>query len=65
MVFVLLKLQYVEKSETALNLRLNNHRFDVFGRNALPTCHHFAQGKHRFDEHAKFKMIKRIPKAIN
>lgn len=39
MVFVLLKLQYVGKSEAALNLRLNNHRFDVFGRNAIPTCH--------------------------
>ena len=57
---VLCRLQYAEKSETPFNLCLNNHTSDVFDRNAIPTCRHFAQDKHRFNQHAKSKFIESI-----
>ena len=52
----LCKLQYVGKSETPINLSLNNCRFDLFDRNTIPACHHFVQDKHRFSKHAKFTL---------
>ena len=48
------KLQYVGKSETDLNLRINNHRKDVLKLNLIPADRHFAQGDHDFDADAKF-----------
>ena len=57
---VLCKLKYVGKSETAFNLRLNIHRSDVFDRNSIPACSHFAQDKHRFNKHATFTLTESI-----
>ena len=57
---VLCKLQYVGKSETLFNLRLNNDRSDVFDRNAIPACYHFDQDKHGFNKHAKFTLMESI-----
>ena len=35
------KIQYVGKSETPFNIRLNNHRKDVKHPDAIPACKHF------------------------
>ena len=40
---VLCKIQYVHKTETSFNTRLNNHRSDVPDRNSIPSCRHFAK----------------------
>ena len=38
---ILCKIQYGGKSETPFNLRLNNHRKDVYNPKAIPVCNHF------------------------
>ena len=48
------------KSEIPFNLYRNNHRSDLFERNAIPTYYHFAQDKHRFNKHANITMIESI-----
>ena len=58
--FVLCKLQYVEKSEIQFTSSLDNHRPDVFDRNIIPACRHFAQGKHKFSKHVKFTLTESI-----
>ena len=35
-------------------MKIYNNRSDVFDRNAITACHHFAQDKHRLNKHAKF-----------
>ena len=35
-------------------------RSDIFDRNAIPARPHFAQGKHRFNKHAKYTLTKSI-----
>ena len=54
---ILCKIQYVGKSETSFNLRLNSHRKDVSNAKAIPTCHHFKIHGHNFMKHAKFRTI--------
>ena len=39
-------IQYVGKSETPFNIRLNNHRKDVKNPNAMPACKHFNRHDH-------------------
>ena len=59
----LCKLQYVGKSETPFNLRLNNHRKDVKDINnskAIPACTHFRKNGHDFNIHAKFTIIEQL-----
>ena len=49
--------QYVDKAETALNIRLNNHRRDTKDPNAILACRHFQQQGRNFNCHAKFIII--------
>ena len=55
--YILCKIQYVGKSETPFNSRLNNHRKDVNNPKAIPTCNHFKIHDHNFMKHAKFTLI--------
>lgn len=34
-----------------------DYRSNVFDRNVISACRHFAQNKHRFNKHAKFTLI--------
>ena len=52
--------QYVDKAETALNIRLNNHRKDTKDPNAILACRHFQQQGHNFNSHAKFIIIGKL-----
>ena len=58
----LCKLQYIGKSETSFNIRLNNHRKDVNNNNpkAIPACQHFRSEGHNFMKHAKFTLIEEL-----
>ena len=42
-------IQYVDKSETPFNIRLNNHRKDVKNPNAIPDCNYFIKHNHEFN----------------
>ena len=53
-------MQYVGKSETPFNLRLNNHRKDVYNPKAIPACHHFKIHGHNFMKHTKFTLIEQL-----
>ena len=56
----LCKRQYIGKSETAFNIRLNNHRKDVYKTNTPKADQHFKLPGHNFNRHAKFKLIEQI-----
>ena len=56
----LCKMQYVRKAETALNLRLNNHRKDTKKPNSILACKHFQEQEHNFNKHAKFIIIDKL-----
>ena len=44
---IMCKIQYVEKSETSFNIKLNNHRKDIKKANATEACKHFNNsGRH-------------------
>ena len=53
------KIQYIGKSQTEFNIRLNNHRKDVKATNAIPACKHFNQN-HSFNNDAKFTLIEKL-----
>ena len=53
------KIQYVGKSETSFNLRLNNHRKDVT-RKSIPASNHFDDKDHKFERDAKFILIEKL-----
>ena len=53
-------IQYVGKSETGFNIRLNNHRKDVSNPKAIPACVHFRKEGHSFIQHAKFTLIEQL-----
>ena len=55
-------IQYVGKSETTFNIRLNNHRKDVKDPNALPADKHFTLPGHDFNKNAKFTLIEKLTK---
>ena len=61
----LCKVQYVGKSETAFNIRLNNHRKDIKNPNAIPICKHFNEPGHDFTNHAKFTVIEQLRNTKN
>ena len=42
-------IQYVGKTETDFNLRLNNHLKDVYKADAIPALRHFAMKDHIFN----------------
>ena len=54
------KIQYVGKAETEFNIRLNNHRKDVWKPDAIPASRHFSGKSHNFNTHAKFILIEQI-----
>ena len=54
------KLQYVDKSETELNLRISNHRKDVLKLNAISADWHFAQSDHGFNTDTKFIITEKL-----
>ena len=45
---ILCNLQYVSKSETSFNIRLNNHRKDVSNLKTIPTCLRFRKKGYSF-----------------
>ena len=58
-------LQYIGKSETPFNIRLNNHRKDAKdtkSKNNILACKHFQEPNHEFQRHAKFTLIEKITK---
>ena len=60
--------QYVGKSETPFNLRLNNHRKDVKNHSRQDTilaCKHFQTSDHDFNKHAKFTIIDKLTNLNN
>ena len=56
----LCKIQYVRKTETAFNIRLNNHRKDVKDLKAIPVDKHFNQAGHNFNLRTKFIIIEQL-----
>ena len=57
---MLCKIQYVEKSETLFNWRLNNHRKDVNNLKVISACHHFKTHDYNFMKHAKLTLIEQL-----
>ena len=53
-------IQYVGKSETPFNIRLNNHRKDVKNPNAIPACKHFNRHDHDFNNHGKIIITEQL-----
>ena len=60
MCHVMCKIQYVEKSETPLNIRLNNHRKDIKNPNFIKEYKHFNNNKRTFSKHGKFIIIEQL-----
>ena len=58
----LCQLQYVGKSETPFNIRLNNHRKDAEWEASILACKHFNEQNHNFQQHAKFTLTDQIKK---
>ena len=54
------KIQYVGKAETEFNIRLHNHRKDVWKPDAIPASRHFSNKSHNFNTRAKFILIEQI-----
>ena len=59
------KTQYVGKSETAFNIRLNNHRSNSCKptSDSIPACKHSQGNGHDFTRDAKFTIIEQIKDA--
>ena len=53
-------MQYVGKVETKFNIRLNNHRNDVWKPNAIPAIRYFLDNNHNFNTHPIFILIEQI-----
>ena len=53
-------MQYVRKTDTAFNLRLNNHRKDAKTPNSYLAFTHFQEKGHNFNKHAKFIIIDKM-----
>ena len=54
--------QYVGKSETPFNIRLNNHRKDAKSQASILECKHFSEQNHNFQQHPEFTLIEKIKK---
>ena len=57
---ILCKKQYVGKTETSFNLRLNNHKKDTKKSNSILACKHFMEKGHNFNKNAKFIIIDKL-----
>ena len=53
-------MQYIGKSETSFNIRLNNHRKNFKKPDAILVCRHFQEKKHVFNKKAKFVIIDKL-----
>ena len=53
-------IQYIGKSETQFNLRLNNHRKCVNRQNVPLVDQHFKLPGHYFNQHAKFILVEQL-----
>ena len=53
-------MQYVGKSKTKFNIRLNNHRKDVTKKESIPASNHFEIERHNLNTHAKFILIEQL-----
>ena len=51
---ILGKIQYVGKSKTAFNIRINNHTKDMQKPNGIEACKHFNNNEQTFSKHGKF-----------
>ena len=58
------QLQYVGKSETSFNIRLNNHRKDSKNKNPILARKNFQNLNHNFQRDAKFTLIENITKTF-
>ena len=54
------KIKYVGKAETEFNIRLNNHRKDVWKPDTIPTSRLFSGKSHNFNIQARFILIEQI-----
>ena len=57
---IMRKIQYVGKSETSFNIRLNNHRKDIRKPNAVEACKHFNNNEHISSKHGEFIIIEQL-----
>ena len=57
---IMCKIQYVGKSETSFDIRLNNYRRDIKKPNAIGACKHFINIEHTFSKHGKFIIIEQL-----
>ena len=55
-------IQYIGKSETPFNIRLNNHRKDSKKKDSIVACTHFQKENHQFQRDAKFTIIEKVTK---
>ena len=62
---ILCNIQYVGKSETSFNIRLNNHQKNMSNPKAIPACVHFRKEGQNFIQHAKFTLIEQLTKTEN
>ena len=53
-------IQYVAKSETPFNIRLNKRRKDVKNLNAIPAWKHFTRHDHDFNYHGNIIIIEQL-----
>ena len=53
-------IQYIGKSETPFNIRLNNHRKDVKYPNATPAFKYLNRHDHDFNNHGKINIIEHL-----
>ena len=63
----LCKIQYVGKSGTSFNIRLNSHRQDANDNNpkVIPASIHFKQHGHNLKNHENFTLIQQSNNTIN
>ena len=54
------RIQYIGKSETEFNIRLNNYRKDVNRQNEPQAYQHFKLPNHIFNQHARFTLIEQL-----
>ena len=53
-------IQYIEKSKTGFNIRLNNHCKDLNIQNAPEADEHFKLPNHNFNQYARFTLIEQL-----
>ena len=59
---ILCKIQCIGKAKTPINIRLKNHKSDVFVKNAISTHQHFSKIDHNFNKQSNFPLIETMEK---